>query len=476
MSSNAPNNWEQRRDSGSSGWSQASSNPASINQRPRVPQDSFANSPAAIGPSPGMVHRNPFQNPSPSPSVYGDTQPLHPPNPPFGSLRPGSQLSADSRSSSRQNLTEPLSLSVGFLPNKFSRPLSPGISYRKANKPGSGLVKRGGGTRAFGPGASRMPGENDEDYDGVDPGRKGGRLHWNRFKWILFTTNTILTLYSMAALIFSIVIWFNVWSDADIITVGNRGELIASTVAASACLFTALIGWAGILLNNRAFLAVYTLCLWVSFGLLVVPGYLTYKKRAFNLEGKINAQWSRNLGIRGRLTIQNLLECCGYFSPYVEATVSAKCYSRSQLEGCKGPYMRFEKRILEKWYIMTFSLVPFHLACIVAALLCSNHVTHRFGKGMMPKAYRLNQEAMAVIMETYANQLAEQYGEEQSVDQYGKTRSNSALIDSYGSRSRDSSNSGHEIPLGGASYGSTTGLVDSQTQQHQYPRGRDKRI
>ncbi|KAG9049498.1 hypothetical protein FS837_010094 [Tulasnella sp. UAMH 9824] len=476
MSSNAPNNWEQRRDSGSSGWSNASSNPASINQRPRVPQDSFANSPAAIGPSPGMVHRNPFQNPSPSPSVYGDTQPLHPPNPPFGSLRPNSQLSADSRSSSRQNLTEPLSLSVGFLPNKFSRPLSPGISYRKANKPGSGLVKRGGGTRAFGPGASRMPGDNDEDYDGVDPGRKGGRLHWNGFKWILFTTNTILTLYSMAALIFSIVIWFNVWSDADIITVGNRGELIASTVAASACLFTALIGWAGILLNNRAFLAVYTLCLWVSFGLLVVPGYLTYKKRAFNLEGKINAQWSRSLGIRGRLTIQNLLGCCGYFSPYVEATVSAKCYSRSQLEGCKGPYMRFEKRILEKWYIMTFSLVPFHLACIVASLLCSNHVTHRFGKGMMPKAYRLNQEAMAVIMETYANQLAEQYGEEQTVDQYGKTRSNSALIDSYGSRSRDSSNSGHEVPLGGASYGSTTGLVDSQTQQHQYPRGRDKRI
>ncbi|KIO21705.1 hypothetical protein M407DRAFT_37320, partial [Tulasnella calospora MUT 4182] len=317
-----------------------------------------------------------------------------------------------------------LSLSVGYLPTKFSRPLSPGISYRKANKPGSGLVKRGGGTRAFGPGANRMPGDNDEDYDGVDPGRKGGKLRWNRFKWILFTTNTILTLYSLAALIFSIVIWFNVWRDADIITIGNRGELVASTVAASACLLTALIGWAGLLLNNRAFLAIYTLFLWVSFGLLVVPGYLTYKKRAFNLEGKINAQWSRNLGIKGRLTIQNLLECCGYFSPYVEATVSAKCYSRSQLPGCKGPYMRFEKGILEKWYIITFSLVPLHLGAIVAALLCSNHVTHRFGKGMMPKAYRLNQEAMAVIMETYASQLADQYGDEQAVDQYGKTRSN----------------------------------------------------
>lgn len=37
-----------------------------------------------------------------------------------------------------------------------------------------------------------MPGENDEDYDGVDPGGKGGKLRWNRFKWILFGTNTIV--------------------------------------------------------------------------------------------------------------------------------------------------------------------------------------------------------------------------------------------------------------------------------------------
>ncbi|KAJ7719586.1 hypothetical protein B0H16DRAFT_1739291 [Mycena metata] len=40
---------------------------------------------------------------------------------------------------------------------------------------------------------------------------------------------------------------------------------------------------------------------------------------------------------------------------------------------------------------------------MAAGLLCSNHVTYRFGKGMMPKAYRLSREAMAVIMEQYAS-------------------------------------------------------------------------
>lgn len=162
------------------------------------------------------------------------------------------------------------------------------------------------------------------------------------------------------------------------------------------------MGWAGILLNNRAFLAVYTLFLWITLGLLVSPGYVTYKKRAFNLEGKTNAQWSRALGAEGRLRIQNKLSCCGYFSPFIEATVSQTCYARSLLQGCKSPVMNFEKMVLSRWYTVAFALVPVQLATIFSGLLCSNHITYRFGKGMMPKAYRLSLTSMAVIMDNYA--------------------------------------------------------------------------
>ncbi|KAJ3510011.1 hypothetical protein NLJ89_g4911 [Agrocybe chaxingu] len=49
---------------------------------------------------------------------------------------------------------------------------------------------------------------------------------------------------------------------------------------------------------------------------------------------------------------------------------------------------------------------------MLAGLLCSNHITYRFGKGMMPEAYRLNMNTMAVVMDNYANQLAEEYGQE----------------------------------------------------------------
>lgn len=192
------------------------------------------------------------------------------------------------------------------------------------------------------------------------------------------------------------------WTHADVVRVGNRPELIISTLAATVGILTSLIGWAGILLNNRAFLAVYSFLCWIVFALLVTPGYITYRHRTFNLEGKINAQWSRNLGADGRLRIQNQLGCCGYFSPFIEATVSATCYSRAVIPGCKLHYLTFERLVLERWYTVAFSLVPFHLFVMITALLCSNHVTYRFGKGMMPKAYRLSMNSMAVIMDNYA--------------------------------------------------------------------------
>lgn len=62
----------------------------------------------------------------------------------------------------------------------------------------------------------------------------------------------------------------------------------------------------------------------------------------------------------------------------------------------------FQRKLLGLWFKVVFSLVPVQLLIMVAALLCSNHITYRFGKGMMPEAYRLDMNTMAVIMDNYA--------------------------------------------------------------------------
>ncbi|EPQ59959.1 tetraspanin Tsp2 family [Gloeophyllum trabeum ATCC 11539] len=320
-------------------------------------------------------------------------------------------------------------LGANYIPSKFSE--IAGIKRRKG-KGAPHVTKRGGGREAFRADEARMPGAGDEDYDGVGGGWLGGqgagrKMRWNKFKWTLFFGNLLLSIYSLVGLIFCLLTWFAVWTHSDIVRVGDRTELVLSTLAATLGIVTSLIGWAGILLNDRAFLAWYTFLLWVCFALLVTPGYVAYKRKTFNLEGKTNAQWSRALGTEGRLRIQNQLGCCGYFSPFIEATVSQACYARSILPGCKGPYMRFQRKVLERWYTVAFALVPLHIAVMVIGLLCSNHVTYRFGKGMMPKAYRLNLDTMAVIMDQYANQLAEQYGPDVASEIISRSRSNLQL-------------------------------------------------
>lgn len=238
--------------------------------------------------------------------------------------------------------------------------------------------------------------------------------------------------------------------------------------------FTALLGFSGIFLNSRPFLAVYTLLLWVCLAFLVAPGYITYKRKTFNLEGKINQQWSRNLGTIGRLRIQDALKCCGYFSPQYEATISPLCYPRSNEDGCKNRYLKLERKVLRTWYTVSFSLVPAHVLIILAALLCSNHVTYRFGKGLTPKRYRLDMDSMAVIMNDYATQIAAQYGPD--VANEAVTRSSLHLDSRPGSRAGSrsgsrrgsfsgSTNQGH----GSSSLSPANQRSGSRTQNYQSP-------
>ncbi|KLO11936.1 hypothetical protein SCHPADRAFT_854666 [Schizopora paradoxa] len=338
------------------------------------------------------------------------------------------------------SLSSSTSLSVNFLPAKFSSPRGSLIHKRKG-KVGADVrnVKQGGGREAFKRGEARMPNANDDDYDGVDVSdvRKTWlstthvlkpKLRWNKFKWILFLSNTGVMLYSVAALVACLLIWFDIWKHADVIRVANRIELVISTVAAGLGILTSLVGYSGLVLNNRSFLAVYNFLLWVTFAAIVAPGYITMRRREFNLQGKLNAQWSGGFGLEGRLRIQNQLGCCGYFDPFIEATVSNTCYARSVLPGCKNAFLKFERSLLEWWYIAVFSLVPLHIAAMFAGLLCSNHVTYRFGKGMMPKAYRLSQNSMAIIIDNYATQLAEQYGADITSSTFSKSNLNVGYV------------------------------------------------
>lgn len=127
--------------------------------------------------------------------------PLEPPSAPFAnradSFRSLSPKNDSPLSAADKHLST--SLSINYLPTKFSNSL---VTKRKRNGKGydSMVPKQGGGREAFKSNEARMPGEGDDDYDGVDAGlfggKEGGRTrprgHWNRFKWALFVANSIV--------------------------------------------------------------------------------------------------------------------------------------------------------------------------------------------------------------------------------------------------------------------------------------------
>ena len=113
-----------------------------------------------------------------------------------------------------------LSLSVNYLPSKFSSGVLAGggeARRRPATRDSVdvlGVPKMGGGIDVFRSGEARMGGEGDGNDDEDDDDDDGGttkrswfvrgrkqnsrplkrKLRWNKFKWILFAANTIVSL------------------------------------------------------------------------------------------------------------------------------------------------------------------------------------------------------------------------------------------------------------------------------------------
>jgi hypothetical protein len=161
------------------------------------------------------------------------------------------------------------------------------------------------------------------------------------------------------------------------------------TFSSSLFLLASLVGITGTLLNSRPILAVYVLLLFPSFLSFVSVGYQTYKKANFSLDAKVSEAWHLWYSPGARAVLQGALGCCGWSGPLHGAAASGVCYARSPLAGCHGPLVRFEREFLSSAAGTVFSLVPLHLANIFVGLLCANHVTDRFGKGVTPARYRL---------------------------------------------------------------------------------------
>jgi hypothetical protein len=242
------------------------------------------------------------------------------------------------------------------------------------------------------------------DSQGLGIDRVG---RWTLHKWCLLASVTTVFLLGLTFLVFSLLTWFAgksasycisdsiprfdliAYPAAPVVLITDSPALILITFSSSLLLLASLVGVTGTLLNSRPILAVYVLLLFPSFISFVSVGYVTYKKATFSLDAKASEAWNRWYSTGARTVLQGALGCCGFSGPLHGAAASGACYPRSPLPGCHGPLVRFELDLLTSAWGTVFSLVPLHIANIFVGLLCTNHITHRFGKGITPPRYRL---------------------------------------------------------------------------------------
>ncbi|KAI8981975.1 Tetraspanin family-domain-containing protein [Mycotypha africana] len=223
------------------------------------------------------------------------------------------------------------------------------------------------------------------------------KRRWTKHKWWLIFINTLLFCYGLAGMLFALLTYFKFYLRADVVVVGQPVILHLILATGVICLFTSLVGYTGIMLNNRCLLSFYSLFLWPCFGLMAAIGYTAYRKNKWNIEGKLSYQWHYTLSSDGRSRIQANLHCCGYksFTDYHER--SNKCFPRTLLPGCRYKYQQLTKEMLTWTYIVAFSMVPVHVLVMISALLCSNHINRTFGKGLPPKLYRLDYQGIVAV-------------------------------------------------------------------------------
>ncbi|KAH9073504.1 hypothetical protein EDB83DRAFT_2357867 [Lactarius deliciosus] len=207
------------------------------------------------------------------------------------------------------------------------------------------------------------------DSQGLGINRVG---QWTPHKWCLLASVVTVFLLGLTFLVFSILTRFAAYPAAPVVLITDSPALILITFSSSLLLLASLVGVTGTLLNSRPILAVYVL-----------------KKATFSLDARASEAWNLWYSAGARTVLQGALGCCGWSNPLHAAVASGTCYPRSPLPGCHGPLVRLEHDVLTSAWGTVFSLVPLHLANFFVGLLCANHVTRRFGKGITPARYRL---------------------------------------------------------------------------------------
>ncbi|KAF9360036.1 hypothetical protein BGX26_010686 [Mortierella sp. AD094] len=197
---------------------------------------------------------------------------------------------------------------------------------------------------------------------------------WTKSKWLLLFSTLLLLGYSCA--VFGISLGYIVGNyEHAVVVMEFHGSLIyIALIGSTLGILTGLLGFVGIIKENRMLLSWYSILLWPVFALYISVGYIAFRRAKNHLRAHLRDEWVHKYTREQRLTVQRNLKCCGYQSATWYGEYDLRCFPMINLPGCEHKYNLYEEKLLTVCWTASFSLVPFQLFVMIVALLCSNHV------------------------------------------------------------------------------------------------------
>ncbi|KAK9721876.1 hypothetical protein K7432_003105 [Basidiobolus ranarum] len=224
-------------------------------------------------------------------------------------------------------------------------------------------------------------------YDSLNPIKIPKKpKKWTPSKWILLFSNTVLMAMGIVGLVLSLSTWYKLYLRAEVVLIVSHSTVILLTTVSSCAVAIAIMGYFGVFFNNRKILTIYTVLLWPMMGGIASIGYVTYKFSLWHLQSKLDHRWSDYSQEEIR-HLQANLHCCGFENTNDRAEITNKCNpgGLTKLSGCRYKLTNFVANTLKITYITAFSFLIPHLFVLFSALLCSNHITEKFGTEPAPK-------------------------------------------------------------------------------------------
>lgn len=219
----------------------------------------------------------------------------------------------------------------------------------------------------------------DEDWESAKMQNTKNLRRFGRSKLMYLVADALWTLAGTALFIFAMFTYTETYAEAAFIKMGASIYVHAMTSLSLCMVITGLMGFFGLLMHRKVWLATQLVSIVAVMVGLLVLGYITH--RAYQQETKgVGNLWTQ-LSTSDQTLLQDTFGCCGGLSPFdapqpstPQCRMALSNETAPIISGCLMHFGSIIQPALQAFSTVSFALVPLAVLLLSVGILSAHHV------------------------------------------------------------------------------------------------------